>query len=122
MFKCGMGKERYFSIEEKFEEILFERYGKLYSKTQVQTHLKITPELLLEKEFRLEFADIVELDNEFRFFEAIFENKSGFFLYLSRKDIIELNYRVKIYFEPEKLNEVNFFIKNLIRLKDKNGN
>jgi hypothetical protein len=117
-----MGKERYFSIEEKFEEILFERYGKLYSKTQVQTHLKITPELLLEKEFRLEFADIVELDNEFRFFDAIFENKSGFFLYLSRKDIIELNYRVKIYFEPEKLNEVNFFIKNLIRLKDKNGN
>jgi hypothetical protein len=122
MFKCDMGKERYFSIEEKFEEILFERYGKLYSKTQVQTHLKITPELLLEKEFRLEFADIVELDNEFRFFDAIFENKSGFFLYLSRKDIIELNYRVKIYFEPEKLNEVNFFIKNLIRLKDKNGN
>jgi len=122
MFKCGMEKENYFSVEERFENILYERYGKLFSKTQVQTHLKITPELLLEKEFRLEFADTIELDNEFRFFDAIFEHKSGFFLYLSRKDMVELNYRVKIYFEPEKLNEVNFFIKNLIRLKDKNGN
>jgi hypothetical protein len=117
-----MGKEKYFSIEKKFEKILYERYGKLYSKTQVQTHLKITPELLIEKEFRLEFADIIELDNDFRFYDAIFENKSGFFLYLSRRDISELNYMVKVYFEPEKLSEVNFFIKNLIRLKDKNGN
>ena len=84
--------------------------------------MKITPELLIEKEFRLEFADIIELDNDFRFYDAIFENKSGFFLYLSRRDISELNYMVKVYFEPEKLSEVNFFIKNLIRLKDKNGN
>jgi hypothetical protein len=117
-----MGENRYFNIEEKFEELLHKRYGKLYSKTQVETQLKLTPELLLEKDFRLEFADIIELNNDFRYFEAIFENKSGFFLYLSRKDLIELNYRVKIYFEPEKLNEVSFFIKNLIRLKDKNGN
>mgnify|MGYP003337055973 CR=1 FL=1 len=117
-----MGKENYFSVEEKFENILYQRYGKLYSKTQVQTFLNITPEILLQKDFKLEFADIVELDNEFRFFDAIFEHKSGFFLYLSRKDIIELNYRVKIYFEPEKLDEVSFFIKNLIKFKDKNGN
>lgn len=117
-----MEKENYFSIEKKFEKILYKKYGKLYSKTQVQTQLKLTPELLLEKEFRLEFADILELDNDFRFYETIFENKSGFFLYLSRKSITELNYRVKIYFEPEKLNEVNFLIKNLIRLNDKYGN
>ena len=117
-----MGKENYFSVEEKFEQILHNRFGKLYSKTQIQTPLKLTPELLLQKDFKLEFADILELDNEFRFFDVIFEHKSGFFLYLSRKDITELNYQVKLYFEPEKLDEVSFFIKNLIKFKDRDGN
>ena len=42
---------------------------------------------------------------------------TNFFIYLSKRNNTEMNYQTMIYFEPNKLEETKFFIKNLIKLK-----
>jgi len=115
-------KDIYFEKEEELLKLFYERYGKVYSKLRVNTPIKITPEILLEKNFRLEYVKMVEIKESFIYYDAIFENKSQLYLYLSRSSGSELNYQLMIYFDSEKLNEVRFFINNLIKLKEKNGN
>ena len=44
------------------------------------------------------------------------------FVYLSRKDNLETYYQIKVYFEPDKIEETKFFIKNLLKLKENDGN
>jgi len=115
-------KDIYFEKEEELLKLFYERYNKLYSKLRVNTPINITPEILLEKNFRLEYVKMVEIRGFFIYYDAVFENKSQLYLYLSRKSGDELNYQLTVYFDPEKLNEVRFFINNLIKLKEKNGN
>ena len=74
-------------------------------------------ELLLEKNFTLEYCNIVTYENGFSYIDAIFKNKSDIFIYLSKRDIIETGYQTMVYFEPTKLEETKFFIKNLLKLK-----
>lgn len=115
-------KKEYFEKEDELLKLLYEKYEKLFSKVKLNTPLKITPEILLEKNFKLEYAKINEINNSFIYYDAIFENKSQLYLYLSRTSGSELNYQITVYFEAEKLNEVRFFINNLNKLKEKNGN
>jgi hypothetical protein len=49
--------------------------------------------------------------------DTIFRNKSDIFIYLSKKETNEVGYETMIYFDPERLEEIKFFIKNLIKLK-----
>jgi len=112
----------YFLKEDDLLKSLYEKNKRLYSKLTVTTLIGLKPEILIEKDFRLEYSDTTEIDGNFGWLEAIFENRSGFYLYLSRTNLSELNYRFAVFFEPEKINEVNFFIKNLIKTSKKNGN
>jgi hypothetical protein len=115
-------KKQYFEKEEELLKLFYEKYGKIFSKIRLNTPLKITPEILLEKNFRLEYAKINEVNNSLIYYDAVFENKSQLYLYLSRTSGSELNYQITVYFDSEKLNEVRFFINNLNKLKEKNGN
>lgn len=115
-----MDEKRYFEKEGDFLKSHYDSSGEILSRISLNSQIKITPQLLLEKDFNLEYVNATELSGNFEYYDAIFKNKSNFYLYLSRKDLSEISYRLIIYFKPEKLNEVTFFIKNLIKLK--NGN
>jgi len=112
----------YFLKEDDLLKSLYDKNKRLYSKLTVTTLIGLKPEILIEKDFKLEYCDTTEIDGNIGWLEAIFENRSGFYLYLSRKNLSELNYHFAVFFEPEKINEVNFFIKNLIKTSKKNGN
>jgi hypothetical protein len=115
-----MEEKKLIDTEQKILESFFKNKNTIYSKTKIYTPIAVTPELLLKKDFKLEVANMVEIESTIHYLEAIFQNKSGFYIYLSRKEISEKSYKVTIYFESEKINEVTFFIKNLIKLKDGN--
>lgn len=112
-----MENNEYFTKEQEFLDFIFENEKKFLSKTKIQGVLNLTPELLLSKNFILEYCDIKTYENEFSFTDAIFRNKSDIFIYLSKRDVSELNYRIMMFFEPQKLEETKFFIKNLLKLK-----
>ena len=57
-----MESKKYFEKEEEFLKLLYEKEGKLYSKSRIFANVKITPELLIEKKFTLEYCDINKLD------------------------------------------------------------
>lgn len=117
-----MELKEYFPKEDEFLKSIFENEKKFLSKTRIKGSLSITPELLLTKNFTLEYCHIQTYENNFLYLDSIFRNKSDLFIYLSKKDIAELNYQTMIYFEPNKLEETKFFIKNLLKLKENNGN
>jgi hypothetical protein len=117
-----MELKEYFSVESEFLKTISENEKKFLSKTRVQGSLNLTPELLLTKNFILEYCYNSAYENNFLYLDVIFRNKSDIFIYLSKKDISELNYQTMIYFEPNKLEETKFFIKNLLKLKENNGN
>jgi hypothetical protein len=54
------------------------------------------------------------------YYDAFFKNKSDLYIYLSKKDIRDSEYKITIYFEPKNIEETKFFIKNLMKLKDGN--
>jgi hypothetical protein len=115
-----MDEKKYFEKENDFLKLHYDKFGEILSKISINSQIKINPQLLLEKDFTLEYTNIIELSGNFEYYDAIFKNKSDFYLYLSRKDISEISYHIMVYFKPDKMNEVMFFIKNLIKLK--NGN
>ena len=112
-----MTRTEYFEKENDFLKSLYDKEGKFLSKIKIEGTLLLTPELLLEKKFILEYCDIFAYENGISYVDAIFRNKSDFFIYLSKRDSIEKGYQTMIYFEPLKLEEVKFFIKNLTKLK-----
>lgn len=115
-----IGSRKYFEKEKEFLDLINKNEGKLYSKSQIYGRLKITPEILLEKNYNLEYCDFNMYEEGPVFIDAIFRNKSDMFIYLSRKDSQETYYEIKVYFESEKIEEAKFFIKNLLKLKDGN--
>jgi hypothetical protein len=117
-----MDSKNYFEKETEFLETLLKNEGKIYSKSRIFAKVKITPEILIEKKFTLEYCDTSMYEDGLIFIDAILKHKSNIFVYLSRKDNIETYYQIKVYFEPEKLEETKFFIKNLLKLKENDGN
>lgn len=111
-----------FRVEEKFLNGLFSQKGIHYSKNKILSTIRVTPELLLEKGFTLEYCDVTTHSEGISYLEGIFSNKSNFYIYLSKRSFTDISYEIKIYFEPKDLVEVNFFIKKLLKLKEDNGN
>jgi NDP-sugar pyrophosphorylase family protein len=112
-----MENKEYFGKEEEFLNHIFKNENKFLSKTKIEGVLNLNPELLLEKNFILEYCDIKTYEDKFSFTDGIFRNKSDIFIYLSKRTNTEMNYQTMIYFEPQKLEETKFFIKNLLKLK-----
>lgn len=112
-----MTRKEYFEKEESFLKSIYDKEGILLSKIKIEGSLLLTPELLIEKNFVLEYCDISAYDNGLSYIDAIFRNKSDIFIYLSKKDSIEKGYQIMIYFNPQNLEEVKFFIKSLLKLK-----
>jgi hypothetical protein len=106
-----------FTRENDFLEILKERHGKLYGIIKVNSVLELTPKILIEKKFEIEYLDSVEHEYELKHLEGIFRHKSGFYLYLSKMEVTDKTYELKIYYDMGQLNEVSFFIKNLSKIK-----
>jgi hypothetical protein len=117
-----METKKFFEKEDEFLKLLYDKEGKLFSKSRIFARVKITPELLIEKKFNLEYCDINMYDEGLIYTDAILKNKSGFYVYLSRKDSLETYYQIKVYFEPNKIEETKFFIKSLLKLKENDGN
>lgn len=106
-----------FIRENDFLDILKERHGKLYGIIKVNSVLGLTPKLLIEKNFGIEYLDSVEFEFDLNHLEAILKHKSGFYLYLSKMEVVDISYSIKIYYDIDQLNEVSFFIKNLSKIK-----
>lgn len=115
-----MERKEFFEKEGDILKWLYEQEGTLLSKCAVDGKLNITPELLLTKNFLLIYSDSVIFDNGFLYYDAFFKNKSDLYIYLSKKDIRDSEYKITIYFEPKNIEETKFFIKNLMKLKDGN--
>jgi len=111
-----MDKVTLFRIEENFLRSLYDTKGVTYSKNKLVATINLTPELLLEKDYILEYCDIATYQEGISYLEAIFKNKSNFYIYLSKRNIESINYDIKIYFEPKDFTEVKFFIKKLLKL------
>lgn len=105
-----------FRIEEQFLKSLYDTKGVTFSKNKISASINITPELLLEKKYNLEYCDITTYSEGVSYLEAIFKTKSNFYIYLSKRNIESINYDIKIYFKPIDILEVKFFIKNLLKL------
>ena len=105
-----------FRIEEKFLKSLYDTKGVTFSKNKLVATINLTPEILLEKDYNLEYCDIATYQEGISYLEAIFRNKSNFYIYLSKRNIESIHYDIKIYFEPKDLTEVKFFIKKLLKL------
>jgi hypothetical protein len=106
-----------FRREEDFIDILTQRYGKLYGIIKVNSTIGLTPKILIEKKFEIEYLDSVEFEFELNHLESILKHKSGFYLYLSKMEVADVSYQMKIYYDIDQLNEVSFFIKNLSKIK-----
>jgi hypothetical protein len=108
-----------FRRENDFLDILKERHDKLYGIIKVNSVLGLTPVLLIEKKntFSIEYLDSVEFEFELNHLESILKHKSGFYLYLSKMEVTDISYQMKIYYDIDQLNEVSFFIKNLSKIK-----
>lgn len=108
-----------FRRENDFLDILKERHDKLYGIIKVNSVLGLTPALLIEKKntFSVEYLDSVEFEFELNHLESILKHKSGFYLYLSKMEVTDISYVIKIYYDIKQLNEVSFFIKNLSKIK-----
>jgi Fe-S cluster assembly scaffold protein SufB len=112
-----MTRKNYFEKEEDFLRSIQNKEGVVLSKIKIEGTLILTPELLLEKNFVLEYCDVSVYENAFSYVDAIFRNKSDIFIYLSKKDVIEKSYQTMVYFNSQNIEEVKFFIKSLIKLK-----
>jgi len=106
-----------FRRENDFIDILTQRHEKLYGIIKVNSTIGLTPKILIEKKFEIEYLDSVEFEFELNHLEAILKNKSGFYLYLSKMEVADVSYQMKIYYDIDQLNEVSFFIKNLSKIK-----
>jgi hypothetical protein len=106
-----------FIRENDFLGILKERYGKLYGIIKVNSTVGLTPKILIEKKFEIEYLDSIEFDFELNHLESILKHKSGFYIYLSKMEVEYKSYQMKIYYDIDQLNEVSFFIKNLSKIK-----
>jgi len=113
-----MEEQQYFKKENEFLKFIYDTETKFLSKSQVLAKVNITPELLIEKKYKLEYCDFKLYNDGIVFTDAIFRNKSDILLYLSKKDDLESFYKIKVYFQSTQLDEVNFFIKNLLKLKN----
>ena len=119
MFKfMDESKKVYFEKELEFLECLKTQRNLVFSEIQLSTPIKITPELLLTKNFKLEYCKLVEVNGQTIYYDAILTKDPNIYLYLSRVDISEARFQTKVYFDSTKLNEVKFFINNLTKLKD----
>ena len=106
-----------FKRENDFLDILKERHDRLYGIIKVNSTIGLTPKTLIEKKFEIEYLDSVEFEFELNHLESILKHKSGFYLYLSKMEVADMSYQMKIYYDMDQLNEVSFFIKNLSKIK-----
>jgi hypothetical protein len=112
-----MSDINYFSKEEEFLKYLYDSTQRLYSKAIVSTAINITPEMLLEKKMDIEFSKTIVWPEGITYLDIIVKTKSDIFIYLSKKEISELNYRVSLYYEPSKHDEMLFLVNNLKKIK-----
>jgi len=112
-----MNEINYFSKEEEFLKYLYDSTKKLYSKAIVSTAINITPEMLIEKKMEIEYSKTIVWPEGLTYYDIIVKTKSDIFIYLSKKEISELNYRVNLYYEPDKHDEMIFLVNNLKKIK-----
>ena len=77
--------------------------------------------LLIQKEFDIEYLNGDEYNGEIKYNEGIFKHRSGFYIYLSKSEPMISSFSCKIYYPIRKKKDVEFFILNLKKIK-KDGN
>jgi CRISPR/Cas system endoribonuclease Cas6 (RAMP superfamily) len=112
-------ENKLFRIEKKILDNLTDQEGIIYSEIRVSNNPLTIDELTKRDKFKPVYYDSIMHDDKIIHAEAIFLNTSNFYLYLSREDYNINSYEMKIYYKASDLNEVNFFIMGLKRLKQK---
>jgi len=110
-----------FSKESNFLDILEKTQNKIYCSVYLSSQYSLTPELLMSKNYQVEYLDSVEINGKIYHKQGIFKNKSNIYLYLAKSKVSLSSYEIKVFYESEKMSEALFFIKNLNKLKE-NGN
>jgi hypothetical protein len=77
---------------------------------------RLTPGYFIDKT-TIEFEHSKFVDGKFNYLDIIFKTKSDYFIYLSKTDEWDSYYHIKILFEPQKKDEVYFFIKSQKKIK-----
>ena len=105
-----MEERNYFTYENQISQI---SNIKNLSVIQLMDNTNITPELLESKNYEKIFSNGFFYKNknpkEFNR-DVIYRHKSGFYIYLSKLDIYESSFQIKIYYEQKIYNDVSMFL------------
>jgi hypothetical protein len=97
----------------KFLSDFTKRFDQLFSIIDLDNYQYfLSPKFFFEKT-KTEFQYSIFTANQENIIDIVFKTKSEFYIYLSKSDPLDNYYNVKILYEPEKRNEVIFFIKTL---------
>jgi hypothetical protein len=105
-----------FKIDDLFKKNLSKKFDKVFCELKVSSYTSISPDFLMTKNYDVEYLDSIENNGTLIHMEGIFRHRSNIYLYLSKENTMEASYQLKIYYEVDKLDEVNFLVKNLIKL------
>lgn len=105
-----------FKREKEFIKKLEKSTGKVHSVIHYLDPVKITPSMLMERNYTIKHLDGYSLNGTLHHEEASFISPSGFLIYLSKSDDEDI-YQMKIIYRTDQLDEVSLFIKNLTKLK-----
>lgn len=105
-----------FKIDDLFKKTLSKKFDKVFCELKVSSYTSINPDFLMTKNYDIEYLDSIEINGTLIHVEGIFRHRSNIYLYLSKENTMEVSYQLKIYYEVDKLDEVNFLVKNLIKL------
>lgn len=105
-----------FKREKEFIEKLENNTGKVHSTIQYLDPVKLTPSMLMERNYTIKHLDGYSLNGTMYHDEASFVSPSGFLIYLSKSRDEDI-YQMKIIYRTDQFDEVSLFIKNLTKLK-----
>jgi hypothetical protein len=70
---------------------------------------------LEDKKFDLVYVKSDFINSKFDWNEKIYKTTHGFYLYLYKNSLYDNKPRLTIYYEPNKMNELMFFLKQIIQ-------
>jgi hypothetical protein len=113
-----MEKLKKFKHEERFLSLILEEEKEMYSIMELSDGHSLTPQTLFEKpKFQNFFLDGTQFSDGVSYLDSIFRYDNNIYLYLSKMEVTDKTYELKIYYDMGQLNEVSFFIKNLSKIK-----
>lgn len=100
-------KEKYFVAEKKL--IKFSE-KKLLSSVLIGHGKGIDPKVLQDKGYKKIFSTSEIIEKKEIFTDIILQHPSGFYIYFSKMNKVEMNFQIKVFFTQDVYNDVILFI------------